>query len=252
MDPERQRLLELYSGLRVTDVSDGMDVLGYQDLGLMDPAIRPLVRDTVRFTHRFVGFAHTVRFVPTNHPVTARTPDEMKEFIRAWYRDLAGGPKEEILAGDVIVIDGTDTHVGFVGSNNGFSWILRGAVGIVTNGGARDTDELIRQGCPVYCARIEKTIRPARLEYDSEQVPINCGGVLVRPDDVVVADGDGVVVVPRQVAEAVASCAREVAEADRQGRRALYEQAGLQPDDTVLPLAARDQPSAAPASRPGQ
>src|SRR5262249_7591898 len=159
--------------------------------------------------------AHTVRFVPTAHPVTARTPDEMRQFIRTWYRDLAPGPKKEIHAGDVIVIDGTDTRVGFVGSNNTLRWIVQGAVGVVTNGGARDTDEWIRQGCRVYCARIEKTIRPARLEFDAEQVPINCGGVLVKPEDVVVADGDGVAVVPRDLAEEVANYAREVANGDR-------------------------------------
>src|SRR5262245_20626651 len=42
MDPERQRLFDLYRDLRVTDVADGLDMLGYQDIGLMDPAIRPL------------------------------------------------------------------------------------------------------------------------------------------------------------------------------------------------------------------
>jgi regulator of RNase E activity RraA len=236
MDPERQRLLDLYKGLRVTDVADGLDMLGYQDIGLMDPAIRPLARDTVSFKHRFVGFAHTLRFVPTTHPVTARTPNEMREFIRSWYRDLASGPQMEIRVGDVIVIDGTDTRVGFVGSNNTLGWILRGAVGVVTNGGARDTDELIRQGGRVYCARIEKTIRPARLEFDAEQVPVNCGGVLVKPEDVVVADGDGVVVVARDLAQEVAKYAREVADGDREKRRALFKQAGLAEDDTVIPL----------------
>jgi regulator of RNase E activity RraA len=236
MDPERQRLFDLYRDLRVTDVADGLDMLGYQDIGLMDPAIRPLARDVVGLRHRFVGFAHTLRFVPTNHPVTAHTPDEMREFIRNWYRELAWGPQMEIHAGDVIVIDGAGTHVGFTGSNNTLGWILRGAVGVVTNGGARDTDELIRQGCPVYCARIEKTIRPARLEFDAEQVPINCGGALVKPEDVVVADGDGVVVVPRNLAEQVATYAREVADRDREKRRALYKQAGLPDDDTVLRL----------------
>lgn len=235
---ERQAILDLYRGLRVTDVSDGLDVAGRADLGLMDPDIRPLHRDTEGFTHRFVGFAHTVRFVPTNHPVTARTPDEMKTFISDWYRELARGPAEPIQAADVVVIDGSGTHVGFVGSNNGYQWILAGAVGIVTNGGARDTDELIRQRCPVYCRRIEKTIRPARLELESEQGPVTCGGVLIRPDDVIVADGDGVVVVPAEVAVEVGRYAREVADGDRAKRRGLYERAGRDLDDTVeaLPL----------------
>jgi regulator of RNase E activity RraA len=233
---ERQRILNLYKGLRVTDVNDAMDLVGHMNLGMMDHDIRPIYRDVENLSHCFVGFAHTVRFVPTNRPITAHTPEAMKEFVRHWYREWAGGPKQPIEAGDVIVIDGNDTEVGFVGSNNGFNWITQGAVGIVTNGAARDTDELIRQKCPVYAKRIVPTIRPARLEFDGEQVPVNCGGVKVRPNDLVVADGDGVVVVPSELAEQVAMLAREIANGDRAGRRKLYEKAGMAFDATVEPL----------------
>ena len=66
----------------------------------------------------------------------------------------------------------------------------------MTNGGARDTDELIKQRTPVYSRYISRTIRPGRVELDAVQVPVNVGGALVNPGDVVVADGDGVVVVP--------------------------------------------------------
>ena len=233
---ERKEILDLYKGLRVTDVNDAMDIVGHMNLGMMDHDIRPIFRDVENLTHCFVGFAHTVRFVPTNRPITAHTPEDMKEFISHWYRTWAGGPKEEILAGDVIVIDGKDTGVGSSGSNNTQSWINKGAVGVVTNSGARDTDELIRQGCAVYAKQIIPTIRPARLELDAEQVPINCGGVLVRPGDVIVADGDGVVVVPIELAEEVAKWARGVANGDRAGRRRLFEEAGMEFDETVQPL----------------
>jgi 4-hydroxy-4-methyl-2-oxoglutarate aldolase len=237
---ERKRILDLYKGLRVTDVNDAMDIVGHMNLGMMDHDIKPIFRDVENLTHCFVGFAHTVRFVPTNRPITAHTPEDMKQFISHWYRTWARGPQLDIEEGDVIVIDGTDTRVGFIGSNNGFRWIIDGAVGIVTNGAARDTDELIRQKCPVYCKRFVPTIRPARLELDGEQVPVNCGGVLVHPNDIVVADGDGVVVVPGAIAEEVAKYAREVANGDREGRRKLYERAGLEMDDTVVPLVGDD------------
>jgi 4-hydroxy-4-methyl-2-oxoglutarate aldolase len=62
---------------------------------------------------------------------------------------------------------------------------------------------------------------------------VTLGGVLVRPGDVVVADGDGVIVVPREHAEAVARAAREVLEADKAARRKLYEKLGLPADPTV-------------------
>ncbi|MEK7992211.1 MAG: hypothetical protein AAB403_00250, partial [Planctomycetota bacterium] len=57
----RKEILELYKDLRVTDVLDGMDLIGLQDIGLMKKDIRPLWRDTEKFSHRIVGFAITVR-----------------------------------------------------------------------------------------------------------------------------------------------------------------------------------------------
>jgi|GEM_PF-1460713 len=63
-----QKLLTLFDGLRVADVSDGMDAVGLQNTGLMNSDIRPLWKDTVKFTHRFIGIAVTARYVPTQHP----------------------------------------------------------------------------------------------------------------------------------------------------------------------------------------
>ena len=233
-DEKRSALLKLYDGLRVTDVSDGMDIVNLWDRGNMDPCIRPLWRDTDAFGHRVYGFAHTVRFVPTNRPVTPRSPEEARAFIRHWYREWAPGPRSDTIRdGDFIVIDGQGLDVGYIGSNNALGWIAAGAVGAVTNGGCRDTDELIKQGVPVYSRLVCKTIRPGRLEFMDEQVPVTVGGVMVRPGDLVVADGDGVVVVPIEVAKEVGEYAWEVAEGDKAGRRALYERVGLPMDDTV-------------------
>ena len=58
-DKARKEILDLYKDLRLTDVLDGMDLIGLQDIGLMDKSIRPLWRDTDNFTHRIVGFAIT-------------------------------------------------------------------------------------------------------------------------------------------------------------------------------------------------
>ncbi len=63
-DEARQEILKLFKDLRVPDVSDGMDAIGLQDIGAMDRRIRPLWRDLENFSHRFVGFAVTVRYVP--------------------------------------------------------------------------------------------------------------------------------------------------------------------------------------------
>ena len=108
-------------------------------------------------------------------------------------------------------------------------------MGVVTSGGVRDTDEIALQKAPVYHRRFGRGIRPGRNQVESVNRPVNCGGVLVRPGDVVVADGDGVIVVPRERAEEVAEAAREVLEKDKAGGKSLYERLGMPFDDTVRP-----------------
>jgi regulator of RNase E activity RraA len=235
MDDDRAVILQRYQGLRVTDVCDGMDAVGLMDRGQMAREIRPLWRDTETFKHRIYGIAHTVRFVPTDKPVPKLSKEEFRQWVSDWYRNLARGPfTNEIKNGDVIVIDGENCGtVGYIGSNNALGWMAAGAVGAVTNGGCRDTDELIKQRVPVYSRYISKTIRPGRLELDAVQVNVNIAGAVVRPGDLIVADGDGVVCVPRAVAMEVAEYAWMVAEGDKRSRRRLYEQLGLPEDFTV-------------------
>jgi 4-hydroxy-4-methyl-2-oxoglutarate aldolase len=219
----------------VTDVCDGLDAVGLIDTCTMHWEIRPLWRDVEGFAHRIYGVAHTLRFVPTSRVVPRPLPlEEYKQWKSEWYRQLAPGPKEPIYPGEILVIDAAEVgDVGFIGSNNALGWINQGARGVVTNGGCRDTDELIKQRVPVYSRRIARGIRPGRLEWDAENTPIGCGGVRVFPGDVVVADGDGVIVVPREHAETVARIACEIALSDKQSRRVKYQQAGLEVDFTL-------------------
>lgn len=230
-------VLKLYEGLRVADVSDGMDVAGLQDVGLMDPAIRPLWRDTKDYSHRVVGIAVTVRYVPTNKRPAKMTEAEFPKWEGDWYRNLSSEPFTALLRkGSVVVIDGTDDRdTGTIGSNNSLGWKLRGAAGIVTSGGARDTDEMIAEKIPLYYKRPARGIRPGRNEVESVNRPVTVGGVLVRPGDVMVADGDGVICVPREHAEAVARAARKILDSDKAGRRKLYEKLGMPPDKSVQP-----------------
>ena len=161
---------------------------------------------------------------------------EYKKWKSNWYRTISK-QKVPIQEGEALVIDAHGVgDIGFIGSNNALGWMNAGAVGVVTNAGCRDTDEIIKEGIPVYSERIARGIRPGRLEWDAEQVPVSCGGVYVHPGDVIVADGDGVIVVPLKHAETVAAIAREIANGDKAGRKAKYEAAGLDLDDTLDPL----------------
>src|SRR5215475_11967359 len=85
---DNQRILKLYEPLRVSDVSDGMDVIGLQDIGIADAAIQPLWRDTENFTHRIVGIAVTARYVPTNKRLAKTPPEEVEN----WYDNITGNP----------------------------------------------------------------------------------------------------------------------------------------------------------------
>jgi len=122
-----------------------------------------------------------------------------------------------------------------VGSFNSLYWFSHGARGIISNGGIRDTDEIIKQRIPVYLdfENRGRGIRPGRNEIETVNKPVTIGGVLIKPGDVVVADGDGVVVVPRIHAETVATYAREILNNDKMGRRGLYEKLNMPMDNTV-------------------
>jgi 4-hydroxy-4-methyl-2-oxoglutarate aldolase len=239
-DEARREILDLYKDLRLTDVLDGMDLIGLQDIGLMDNRIRPLWRDTDKFTHRFVGFAITVRHVPTDVRVGQNSFPTLEGFQRFKSEQYGRAPDAWVKAarpGDVVVLDAGGVHeCGFIGSNNSLGWAEKGILGVVTNAGARDTDEIIKtRRIPVYCENAYSTrgVRPGRLIAESYNFPISCGGVLVFPGDVIVADGDGVIVVPRQQALTVGRLARDIHVGDEKSRAGRFQKLGLPLDKTV-------------------
>jgi regulator of RNase E activity RraA len=203
---ENQQVLKLFDGLRVADVSDGMDGVGLADVGLMDPEIKALWRDTVNFTHRIIGIAVTCRYVPTNK----REPRIDRQTESRWYKEITTEAFQAALfPGSVLVIDGDeDGDTRTIGSSNIRSWQKRGALGVITSGAVGDTDEIIYHKVPMYYKRLGRGYRPGRNELESVNRPVTVGGVLVRPGDVVIADGDGVVVVPRERAADVAEASR--------------------------------------------
>ena len=236
-EEDDRKTLELFTGLRVADVSDGMDRAGLADTGLVAAEIAPLWRDTEHYAHRFAGIAVTARYVPTNNPTPGRRTktEDFDQWVGQWYAKLSPEPFVPLLRkGSVMVIEEAEAaDVGSIGSNNILGWQLRGCVGVVTSGTARDTDEIAAQRVPLYYKQPGRGIRPGRNEIESVNRPVVVGGVTVMPGDVIVADGDGVIVVPRAAAEEVAQYARTTLEGDKSGRQKLYEKLGLPPDDSV-------------------
>jgi regulator of RNase E activity RraA len=172
----------------------------------MDPDIKTLWRDTENYSHRIIGIAVTARYVPTNR----REARMDQQSINRWYSQITSEAFVPMLfPGSVLVIDATDDGESrSIGSSNIMGWKKRGMVGLVTSGGLADSDEIITQKVPSYYRRLARGIRPGRNELESVNRPVTCGGVLVHPGDVVVADGDGVIVVPREHAAEVAKAAR--------------------------------------------
>jgi 4-hydroxy-4-methyl-2-oxoglutarate aldolase len=225
---ERAQLLELYQDLRVADVRDGMDWNMMHHYGSMSVDIRPLWRT------RAVGIARTARYLPFVGPVPHNTPEAYTEWQGWYYNTVCTYPwMNEIEPGDFVVIDQSLVDVGLCGSNNTLEAVRRGVRGFVSNGGVRDTDEVILQQIPFWSRYCSHGMVQGRVQYDAHNIPVAVGGVTVCPGDVVVADGDGVIVVPRKIAFQVAEYAHQELRNDKAARRRMYEELGRQLDDTV-------------------
>jgi regulator of RNase E activity RraA len=228
-------LLKLYENLRVADVSDGMDMAGLPNTGLVDPEIHADWLDLDSLCHAFRGIAVTARFVPTQRPDRPKPGEDFAKWESNFYTTYSSGVFSSIIrSGTAVMIDDVeDKDIGSIGSNNILAWYKSGAVGVVTDAGARDTDEVALERVPLYVRKKGRGIRPGRNELESVNRPVVIGGALVCPGDVVVADGDGVIVVPRNVARKVAEYAHAVLEKDKEGRRKLYKSLGMPLDQTV-------------------
>lgn len=224
-------LASLYKHLRVADVADALDGIGYFDITLVSQKIRPLWEGM-----KFWGPAATIRAVPSNKPMWKL--DSTDEIVRAhgvWFNQYPPVklPTEE-LPGHVVVMEaGGGREVGYWGSENVMATIGAGAAGIVTDGYCRDTAEVTLQRNPICVGDRGRTIIPGRIEVVEVQGTISIGGVQVRPGDIVGCDDDGLIVVPFEVAHEVATHARAVLLADMNARAKHYAAQGRPMDATV-------------------
>jgi 2-keto-4-pentenoate hydratase/2-oxohepta-3-ene-1,7-dioic acid hydratase in catechol pathway/regulator of RNase E activity RraA len=136
---------------------------------------------------RMVGVARTLRYLPLREDQFARRGGGLNAQKRAI---------ESLGPGEVLVMDARQqTHAGTIGDILALRAKVRGAAGVVTDGAVRDRDAVAALGLPTFAAAVHPAVL-GRLHVPWDiDVPIACGNVLVEPGDVVVGDGDGVVVI---------------------------------------------------------
>jgi 5-oxopent-3-ene-1,2,5-tricarboxylate decarboxylase / 2-hydroxyhepta-2,4-diene-1,7-dioate isomerase len=189
------------------------------------------VIDGVRPTRpdlRMVGTAHTLRYAPLREDVFAERGTGMNAQKRA---------VESIGPGQVLVIEARgDTTAGTIGDILALRAARRGAAGIVTDGGLRDSPSFAGLDLPTYFAAASPAVLGRRHVPLDVGTPVACGNTLVMPGDVLVGDAEGVVVVPAAMAAEIAAEAMEQEREERFIYRRVSEGAAI---EGLYPMDAR-------------
>jgi len=186
-------LLEGYKHVEVASVSDALEqVTGKRNY--MSHRMRPI------FNSKFVGFALTVQMKKEeNH-----NPDAIQGMLAA----IDHGQPNSVWV--MVVEDGPD--IAGMGGLMGTAMASRDFSGAVIDGGVRDVSYLQKLGFPVFSLGVVPSTLVNHYRFVGANIPVTCDGVTVNAGDIVTADGDGVVVVPRAQAAQVLVVAKEMDE----------------------------------------
>lgn len=184
-------LLSAYRRVEVASVSDATEQLLGKRLYLTH-RMQPL------FATRFAGFALTVRLEKQeNHD-----PHALDGMLAA----IDHGEKDSVYV--MSIEDGAD--IAGMGGLMGTAMAARGFAGAVIDGSVRDTAYLRKIAFPVYATGIAPSTSVGHYRFAGAQIPVVCDGITIRPGDLLTADNDGVVVVPREKAVEVLRLAQEM------------------------------------------
>jgi regulator of RNase E activity RraA len=192
MSADDAALLEGYRHVEVASVSDALEQL-FGQRGYMSHRMRPI------FTSRFAGFAVTVQLKKDEG---TKDPDALSGMLAA----IDGGGPYSVYV--MTLEDGAD--IAGMGGLMGTAMAARDYSGAVIDGGVRDTAYLQKIGFPVFATGIVPSTSVHHYRFAGTNVPVVCDGVTVNPQDIVVADSDGVVAVPRARAKQVLALAQEM------------------------------------------
>lgn len=153
---------------------------------------------------RMVGPVYTLRYIPAREDLN---PIEV-------FRDAGHKQRraiEEIPEGHILVMDCRgDASAASAGSILATRLQVSGCAGIVTDGGLRDADEIAKLAMPSFCAKPSAPTNLTKHQAQDLNIPIGCGGVAVFPGDIAVGDGDGVIIIPAEIADEIATEAKEM------------------------------------------
>jgi regulator of RNase E activity RraA len=195
-----------------------LERLGACYTGAVHDVLRQMGHDEVVLPHDIKAIAPGTRLagpVWTVSGVIDRSKSR-DECLLGWCTLLARAP-----AGHVVVCQPNNREIALMGELSAQTLQARGVLGYVVDGGSRDTDLVLAQGFPVFCAFLTPADIVGRWVPATYGEPVTIGNVRVRTGDWLLADRDGVVIVPGDIVEEVVRRTEEVVATESDMRRAL-------------------------------